>query len=120
MIHFYGGVTKYLVPDNCRTAVKKRSKDELILNSAYQNLEDFYDTIILPPPPRKPKGKPTVESHVRYLETHLLEKLKEGVYTSLKALNDATQKKIADINRRQFQKRLVPGRIHTKNMTNHI
>lgn len=105
-IHFYGGVTKYLVPDNCRTAVKKHSKDELILNSAYQDLEDFYDTIILPPPPRKPKGKPTVESHVRYLETHLLEKLKEGVYTSLEALNDAAQKIIADINQRQFQKKV--------------
>jgi len=37
------------------------------LQSAYSDLEDFYDTIILPPPPRKP----TVENHVRYLETHL-------------------------------------------------
>lgn len=99
-IHFYGGVTKYLVPDNCRTAVKKHSKDELILNSAYQDLEDFYDTIILPPPPRMPKGKPTVEGHVRYLETNLLEKLKEGTYTSLEALNDSAQKVIADINQR--------------------
>jgi hypothetical protein len=76
------------------------------LNSVYQDLEDFYDTIILPPPPRKPKGKPTVENHVRYLETHLIEKLKEGIYTSLETLNDATQKIIADINRREFQKKV--------------
>lgn len=105
-LQFYGGIPKYLVPDNCRTAVKKHSKDELILNSAYQDLEDFYDTIILPPPPHKPKGKPTIEGHVRYLETHLIEKLKEGIYTSLEALNDAAQKIIADINRRQFQKKV--------------
>ena len=105
-LQFYGGIPKYLVPDNCRTAVKKHSKDELILNSAYQDLEDFYDTIILPPPPRKPKGKPTVEGHVRYLETHLIEKLREGIYTSLEALNDAAQKIIADINQRQFQKKV--------------
>lgn len=105
-LQFYEGVPKYLVPDNCATAVKKHSKDELILNSAYQDLEDFYDTIVLPPPPRKPKGKPTVESHVKYLETHLIEKLKEGIYTSIKALNDAAQKIIADINRRQFQKKV--------------
>jgi transposase len=104
-IQFYGGVTKYLVPDNCATAVKKHSKDELVLNSVYQDLEDFYDTILLPPPPRKPKGKATVENHVKYLETHLLERLKEGTHTSLKALNDETLKIIAVINRRQFQKK---------------
>ena len=47
-IQFYGGVPKYLVPDNCKTAVTKHSKEELILNTAYQDLEEFYDTIITP------------------------------------------------------------------------
>ncbi len=106
-IQSYGGVPKYLVPDNCKTAVTKHSKDELILNTAYQDLEDFYDTIITPPPARKPKGKPTVEGHVKYLETHLIEKLKEDVYTSLKSLNEAIQRIIADINQRKYQK--LPG-----------
>ena len=75
-IEFYGGVAKHLVPDNLKAAVTKHTKDELILQSAYSDLEDFYGTIVLPPPPRKPKGKATVENHVRYLETHLVEKLK--------------------------------------------
>jgi len=105
-LRFYGGVPKHLVPDNCKTAVKKHSKDGLILNSAYQDLEDFYDTIVLPPPSRKPKGKSTVENHVKYLETHLIEKLKDGVYTSIEALNDATHKIIAGINRQEFQKKV--------------
>ena len=91
-ITFYNAVPRYLVPDNCKTAVIKHTKDELILNTAYQDLEEFYNIVILPPPARKPKGKPTVENHVRYLETHLIEKLKEGIYTSLEAINDATQK----------------------------
>ena len=55
-IQFYGGITKYLIPDNLKTAITKHTKDELILQSAYSDLEDFYDTIVLPPPPRKPKG----------------------------------------------------------------
>ena len=105
-ITFYNAVPRYLVPDNCKTAVIKHTKDELILNTAYQDLEEFYNVVILPPPARKPKGKPTVENHVRYLETHLIEKLKEGIYTSLEAINDATQKIIADINRREFQKKV--------------
>lgn len=69
----------------------------------------FYDTIILPPPPRKPKGKPTVENHVRFLETHLVEELKKDTYTSLEALNAAVKKIVADINQRPFQKNLTFG-----------
>ena len=63
-VSFYGAVTKYFVPDNLRTAVTKHTKDELILQSTFADLEDFYETIVLPPPARKPKGKPTVENHV--------------------------------------------------------
>ena len=86
-VSFYGAVTKYFVPDNLRTAVTKHTKDELILQSTFADLEDFYETIVLPPPARKPKGKPTVENHVRYLETHLIEKLKEKIYVSFEDLN---------------------------------
>ena len=49
-----------------------------------------YEVIVLPPPPRKPKGKPTVENYVRYLETHLVEKLKEQRYTSFEPINAGT------------------------------
>ena len=96
-------VAKYLVPDNLKTAIKKHTRDELVLQSAFSDLEDFYDTIVLPPPPRKPKGKPTVENHVRYLETHLVEKLKEKTFTSLEDLNRETQKIVATLNSRNFQ-----------------
>ena len=102
-IHSYEGVAKYLVPDNLKTAVIKHTKDELILQSAYSDLEDFYNTIVLPPPARKPKGKATVENHVRYLETHLDEKLRENTYTSLGELNAAIRKRVAVLNSRKFQ-----------------
>lgn len=103
-LSFYDAVPKYLVPDNLKTAVTKHSKDELVLNSVFSDLEDFYDTVVLPPPPRKPKGKPTVENHVRYLETHLIEKLKEKApFSSIEAINEATEHIIADINQRDFK-----------------
>lgn len=35
-LEYYGAVPKYLVPDNLKTAISKHSKDELILNSAFQ------------------------------------------------------------------------------------
>ena len=102
-IEFYGGVAKHLVPDNLKAAVTKHTKDELILQSAYSDLEDFYGTIVLPPPPRKPKGKATVENHVRYLETHLVEKLKEKIYISLEELNSDIKEIVAVLNQRNFQ-----------------
>lgn len=61
-LEYYGAVPKYLVPDNLKAAVTKHNRDELVLNSVYADLESFYDVLILPPPPRKPKGKPTVEN----------------------------------------------------------
>lgn len=35
-LSYYGAVPKYLVPDNLRTAVTRHSKDELVLQSAFQ------------------------------------------------------------------------------------
>ena len=83
----------------------RHTKDGLLLNAVFSDLEDCYDTIVLPPPPRKPRGKATVENHVKYLETHLIERLKEGTYTSLESINQETKKIIADINQRDFQDR---------------
>ena len=93
------------MPDNLRTAVTKHTKDELILQSTFADLEDFYETIVLPPPARKPKGKPTVENHVRYLEIHLVEKLKEKIYVSFEDLNAEIKKIVAVLNKRSFQGR---------------
>lgn len=102
-LEYYGAVPKYLVSDNLRAAITKHTKDELILNSAYQDLESFYDVIVLPPPPRKPTGKATVEKHVQYLETHLLEDLKEKIYFSLEEINRDVKEKIAEINNRKLK-----------------
>lgn len=52
----YGAVPKYLVPDNLKTAIIKHTKDELVINSAYQDLENFYDVVILPPPLANRRG----------------------------------------------------------------
>ena len=97
-LNFYGAIPKYLVPDNLKAAVIKHTKDELIINSAYKDLENFYDVIVLPPPSRKPTGKASVEKYVQYLETHLLEDLKEKVYYSIDDINEDIRKKIAIIN----------------------
>ena len=102
-LEYYGALPKYLVPDNLRAAVTKHTRDELVLNSAYQDLESFYEVVVLPPPPRKPAGKATVEKHVQYLETHLLGNLKEKAYFSLEEINRDVKEKIAETNNRKLK-----------------
>jgi len=55
-LEYYGAVPKYLVPDNLKAAITKHDKDGILLNSVFSDLEDFYEVVTLPPPPRKPKG----------------------------------------------------------------
>lgn len=49
-VFFHRAVAKYFIPDNLKIAVTKHTKDELILQATFSDLEDFYDIIVLPPP----------------------------------------------------------------------
>lgn len=62
-LEYYGAVPKYLVPDNLRAAITRNTKNGLLLNAVFSNLENCYETIVLPPPLRKPKGKASIENH---------------------------------------------------------
>lgn len=99
-LEFYGAVPRFLVPDNAATAVTKHTKDQLIINSTYQDLERFYNTIVTPPPVYKPRGKPTVEKGVQVVETWVIEKLKEHVFTDLDQANEFCKKVVMEYNNR--------------------
>ena len=74
-LEYYGAVPKYLCPDNLKAAVIKHTKDTLIINATYEDLENHYDVIILPPPSLKPKGKATVERYVKFVEDRIIPRL---------------------------------------------
>lgn len=99
-VEYYRGVARYFVPDNLRTAVSRHTKDRLTINSLFKDLENYYGTVVLPPPPRKPRGKASVEAHVSYLETHLVERLKEKTYHSIDDVNAKTREIVDAINGR--------------------
>ena len=107
-VSFYDGVPSIFVPDNLRAAVSKHDKDNLILNSLFHDLESFYGVVVVPPPARKPKGKPTVESAVKYAETYIIEKIKGKPYDSLRALNEEIKKITETMNDR------TKGRAHSR------
>lgn len=100
----YRAVPRFLKPDNLKTAVTRHNKDELILNSAFRDLEHFYNTIVLPPPARKPTGKAAVESGVKYVETHILEKLRGHAFNSFDDLNEVIANIVYELNNRRKNK----------------
>lgn len=84
---FYGAVPKILKPDNTKAAVIKNDKNSLVLNKVYEDIQQFYNVVIVPAPPLKPTGKSSVENGVRYIETHLLERLRGRWFQSFEDLN---------------------------------
>ena len=104
---WYGGLPRILVPDNCKTAVLHTSLYEPQLNHAYRDLARHYQVAIIPARVRKPKDKASVESGVGWLETWLLEWLKNKIYYSFEALNHDIKERLLELVDVNFKHR--PG-----------
>ena len=55
---YFGGVPKTVVPDNLKTGITKANFYEPTIQQSYQEMADFYGTVILPARIRKPKDYP--------------------------------------------------------------
>jgi transposase len=102
---YYGGVARILVPDNLKTGVTKRTKADIILNAAYQEMAEHYGTAVLPTRVRKPKDKASVEGTVGHISTWIIAGLRNWKFFSLKELNEAIEDKLHELNEKPFQKR---------------
>ena len=106
MYEFFGGVTKILVPDNCKTAVIHNGgwKTQQI-NETYQEMAEHYGTAIIPARVRSPKDKPNAEGTVGNISTLITAALRDKQFFSLAELNRAIRDKLELFNQRFFQKK---------------
>jgi hypothetical protein len=104
---FFGGVTRLLIPDNLKTGVEKAHWYNPVINKTYQEMAEHYGTVVIPTGVRKPKAKASVERAVGMLSTWITAALRNRQFFSLWELNEAMRQKLADFNRRPFQKK--PG-----------
>lgn len=103
---WFGGAAVRIVCDNLKTGVVKHPKDgEVVLNDAYEALGRHYGAAITPAPPRKPKGKPSVEGAVGKIATAVIARLRDETFASVRDLNQAIRGCLADYNAAPFQKR---------------
>lgn len=91
--------------DNLKTGVEKHGKDEIVLNKAYQELAEHYQTAIVPARVRAPKDKAAVEGTVGIISTYILAALRNRQFLTLLELNEAIWERLEAFNSKPFQKK---------------
>ncbi len=101
---YFGGVTRLLIPDNCKTATTANTRYETVLNRSYQELAEYYGTAIVPARVRKPQDKSAAEASVRFAQTWIIAALRERKFFSVREMNEAIAEKLEELNNRPFQR----------------
>jgi transposase len=106
MFEYFGGVSKILVPDNCKTAVIRNGDwNNPQVNAVYHEMAEHYNCAIVPARVRAPKDKPNAEGTVGVISTWILAALRDEQFFSLAELNAAIRQKLYEFSRKPFQKK---------------
>jgi transposase len=100
---FFGGVTRACVPDNLKSGVTRACFYEPTVQRSYEHMAEHYGTAILPAHKGKPKHKAKVEVGVQVVQRWVLARLRNRVFYSLAALNEAIAHCLRDLNRRTMR-----------------
>lgn len=104
--NYFGGVSRLLIPDNCKTATISNTRYDTILNRSYQELAEYYGTAIVPARVRKPQDKAHVEGSVRFAETWIIAALRDQKFFSIHEIKAAVTQKLEELNNREFKQRV--------------
>jgi transposase len=104
---YFGATPTIIVPDQLRSAVARPDRYDPDINQTFHELAQHYGVVILPAPPRKPKGKAKVEAGVLIAQRWILARLRNRRFFSLADLNNAVAELVEELNQRHFQK--LPG-----------
>lgn len=100
---FCGGVARAYVPDNLKSGVTHARFYEPTVQSSYEHMADHYGTAILPAHKGKPKHKAKVEVGVQVVQRWVLARLRNRVFYTLAALNEAIPQCLRELNERQMR-----------------
>ncbi len=106
-LHFYGGVTQLLVPDNARAMIADPNRYEPRANDTVLDFARHYGTSVLPARPYSPQDKSKAESAVQVVERWILARLRDQAFNSVEEVNTAIEPLLERLNHRPFQK--LPG-----------
>jgi transposase len=102
---YFGGVTRILTPDNLKVGVVSNTRDETVINRAYQEMAEHYDTAVLPARVRKPRDKANAEGEVGVISTWIIAALRNCRFFTIEELNAAIRERLDEYNAKPFQKK---------------
>ena len=102
---YFGGVTRILIPDNCKTATISNTRYDTILNKSYREMAEHYNTAIVPARVRKPQDKSHAEGSVRFAETWIIASLRNQKFFAMGEVKEAVFEKLKELNERPFKNR---------------
>jgi hypothetical protein len=92
MWKFFGGVTKYLICDNLKSAVSQARLYDPDVNKTFVAYANHAGFAVLPARPRRPKDKANVECHVGILQRSFFQEVRHKKFTSIGELNEDLRK----------------------------
>lgn len=101
---FFQGVPCLLIPDNLKSGVSHACRYDPDINPSYADMASYYDTVVLPARPYKPRDKPKAENGVLTVERGILARLRHTTFYNLPELNQAISDLLAELNNKPFQK----------------
>ena len=87
-----GSVPKFIVSDNCLTAVTKAEKHDVYLNKSFRDFCHHYNIIADPARVFRPKDKPHVENSIGIIQGEFFQQYRHTTFTSLFELNSVFKK----------------------------
>lgn len=102
---YFGGVTRLLIPDNCKTGVTANTRYETVLNRSYLELSEHYGTAVVPARVRHPKDKSLAEGTVKFVSTWIIAALRDRKFFTVAEVQAAVAEKLEEMNDKAFQKR---------------
>lgn len=105
MFYFLEGTPKYIIPDNCKTAIRKKERYDDIVNPTYQDLCTHYQIVVDAARVRHPQDKPNVERAVGIIQQDFFPRIRHKTFLSLMELNQALREYIKTKN-----KEVIKGR----------
>lgn len=101
---FYGGAPEWVVSDNLKAAVTKRTRDELIINKSHRECLKHYGCHAMPRGVRKPRQNAKAEAAVQIVQRWILFSLRNRKFFSLAELNLELDLRRDQLNTRPFKK----------------
>jgi transposase len=99
MFAYFGGVTPYVVVDNLKSGVHKPDLYDPDVNPTYCDFANHMGFAVLPARPYKPKDKGSGECHIGVIQRGFFQEVRNRVFYSLEALNQALRDYLYRLNR---------------------